>query len=201
MITVYSYIVTHDTGFAPNPFHGHLTLACCKPQIRLRAQVGDWVVGLSSGGLRVIYAMRVAERLSFTEYWSALRFRDKRPDRTSASASLRRGDNIYEPAGTGAFHQLPSAHSHADGTENPESKAHDLGGRHVLVAGDFVYFGGGGPPLPPELAFLKVGRGHRCRFTQEQVGRFIKWMSGQTGRVRGRPTDWAAGDDSWREYQ
>lgn len=44
---VYSYIVTHDTGFAPNPFHGVLTLACCKPAIRRAAEVGDVIVGLT----------------------------------------------------------------------------------------------------------------------------------------------------------
>nr|WP_269667332.1 hypothetical protein [Polaromonas naphthalenivorans] len=26
--------MTHDSGFAPNPFHGTLTLATCKPGIR-----------------------------------------------------------------------------------------------------------------------------------------------------------------------
>ena len=31
---VFSYVVVHDTGFSPNPFHGLLTLACCKPLIR-----------------------------------------------------------------------------------------------------------------------------------------------------------------------
>ncbi|WP_198140678.1 Nmad2 family putative nucleotide modification protein [Polaromonas naphthalenivorans] len=28
------YLMTHDSGFAPNPFHGTLTLATCKPGIR-----------------------------------------------------------------------------------------------------------------------------------------------------------------------
>ena len=47
-MTLYSYIVTTDSGFAPNPFHGYLTLACCKPMIRRTVQVGDVVVGLSA---------------------------------------------------------------------------------------------------------------------------------------------------------
>jgi hypothetical protein len=34
-----------DTGFAPNPFHDFLTLATCKPDIRKKAQIGDWVLG------------------------------------------------------------------------------------------------------------------------------------------------------------
>ena len=31
---VYEYVMTSDSGFAPNPFHGTCTLACCKPRIR-----------------------------------------------------------------------------------------------------------------------------------------------------------------------
>lgn len=45
---LYVYVVTHDTGFAPNPFHGYCTLATCKPHIRGRAEAGDWVIGLGS---------------------------------------------------------------------------------------------------------------------------------------------------------
>ena len=33
-MTLFSYVIEHDLGFAPNPFHGVCTLACCKPQIR-----------------------------------------------------------------------------------------------------------------------------------------------------------------------
>ncbi|WP_171031592.1 hypothetical protein [Eubacterium sp. BSD2780061688b_171218_H5] len=31
---VYEYVMKCDTGFAPNPFYGTCTLACCKPRIR-----------------------------------------------------------------------------------------------------------------------------------------------------------------------
>jgi len=195
---VYSYIVTHDSGFAPNPFHGHLTLACCKPNIRQTAQVGDWVIGLSPHGERVVYAMRVANRLSFEQYWSAPEFSPKKPDTMSTAASIQRGDNIYEPLGAGDFRQLPSRHSYKDGSENIEQKKRDLGGFHMLVAGEFEYFGGAGPDLPRALAFLKIGRGHRCRFTREQVETFTHWVAGQPRGIRGRPTDWPTGDESWR---
>lgn len=75
--TLYSYIVEADSGFAPNPFFGRCTLACCKPAIRraignrllqqsghadilqLRADDPDyirsqniWVVGLAGAALR-----------------------------------------------------------------------------------------------------------------------------------------------------
>lgn len=73
---LYSYVVSSDSGFAPNPFFGVCTLACCKPAIRraiggrllrqsgradiaalrqadpgyVRAQ-NIWVVGLAGVGL------------------------------------------------------------------------------------------------------------------------------------------------------
>ena len=93
---------------------------------------------------------------------------------------------------------MPSSHSFKDGTENPDSKTHDLGGRHVLVADEFVYFGGSGPDLPTELEFLIGGRGHRCRFTREQVELFTEWINQQQGGIRDRPTDWPPNDESWR---
>ena len=34
---IFSYVITHDSGFAPNPFGGFLTLATCKPKIRKSA--------------------------------------------------------------------------------------------------------------------------------------------------------------------
>lgn len=44
---LYSYVVKHDTGFAPNPFFGYCTVACCKSEIRLKAEKGHWIVGLT----------------------------------------------------------------------------------------------------------------------------------------------------------
>lgn len=56
---LYRYVMTYDTGLAPNPYHGYCTLALCKPQIRRTAQVGDWIMGfgsVSAGlGRRLIY--------------------------------------------------------------------------------------------------------------------------------------------------
>lgn len=62
---LYSYIVAHDTGFAPNPFWGWCTLATCKPRIRKSAGVGDWIIGLTPkrAGNRLLYAMKVEEKI------------------------------------------------------------------------------------------------------------------------------------------
>jgi hypothetical protein len=45
---LYSHIVKHETGVAPNPFFGDCTLARCKPKIRQKAWKGDWFVGLTA---------------------------------------------------------------------------------------------------------------------------------------------------------
>ena len=95
---LYSYVVARDYGFAPNPFFGACTLATCKPIIRRKAQIGDWIVGTGSAtkGCRdhLVYAMRVAETMSFNDYWSDPRFRAKRPN-LRGSIKQAYGDNIY----------------------------------------------------------------------------------------------------------
>ncbi len=45
---IYSYVLRYDDGVAPNPFFGFCTLAVCKPVIRRKAQVGDWIIGTGS---------------------------------------------------------------------------------------------------------------------------------------------------------
>ncbi|MEZ6036511.1 MAG: hypothetical protein R3F29_03450 [Planctomycetota bacterium] len=196
---VFSYVVAADSGFAPNPFHGVCTLACCKPTIRRTASAGDLVVGMSRRCERVVYAMRVARVLDFEGYWADAAAASKRPDRAAASARLRRGDNIYRPLGDGEFEQLPSGHSQQDGSRHEGHCRRDLGGRHVLVADDFCYFGGAGPPVPIELGFLKTGRGHRCHFTAEQLRLVERWFEEIPRGVLGAPGRWPPGDDSWRE--
>ena len=66
---LFSYVVASDSGFAPNPFWGILTLACCKPRIRLSAEPGDLLVGLTPSGLgnAVMYVARVEGKLTFRE--------------------------------------------------------------------------------------------------------------------------------------
>lgn len=195
---VYSYIVVNDGGFAPNPFHGLCTLACCKPKIRASAAVGDMIVGLSSRSERIVYAMRVDRVLSFADYWSDPAYAAKRPQWRSARELDRCGDNIYRPGRDRTFSQLASYHSRDDGTEHPRRMAKDLRGEAVLVGERFVYFGASGPPRPAELAFLKTGRGHRCRFTDAEVAAVVGWFADKLdGRVHGRPKQWPDGDETW----
>jgi len=200
-MTVYSYIVTDDTGFSPNPFHGYCTLACCKPAIRRTAKKGDWVVGLTpkKQGHRIVYFMRVDETpKTYAEYWRDKRFIAKRP-RYDDSVLKKCGDNIYEPKGSG-YRQLPSMHSNRDNREleNPVNKAHDLGGKHVLISETFAYFGSEPRNLPSDLTALAPGRGHRSRFSDEVKEAFLNFTRTAKFGVHAHPRRWTEGDISWK---
>jgi Nucleotide modification associated domain 2 len=194
---LYSYIVKHDTGFAPNPFYGYCTLACCKPIIRRTAEKGDWIVGLTpqSAGNSIVYFMRVDDVVpSFSEYWADFRFRAKRPSQTG-ELRKRCGDNVYEPHARG-FRQLPSMHSKGM-LEDEDNKAHDLSGKRILVSETFAYFGSKPLTLPTELQSLIVGRGHRSKFSDETKASFVRFAGTVGFGVHAAPRQWTQGDDSW----
>jgi hypothetical protein len=83
MPKLYSYVVDHDLGFAPNPFGGCCTLAKCKFSTKKRnivemAEEGDWIAGTggadlskSAGHGKLIYAMRVDDKIPLAEYCQA----------------------------------------------------------------------------------------------------------------------------------
>src|SRR5512147_3021801 len=101
-MSIYVYTLVHDTGFAPNPFHGFCTLACCKPKIRAGASVGDWVVGITpkAYGHRLAYYMRVDETLTFGQYFRDPRFAAKKPhDVSGLSPPGSWGPSITEITG------------------------------------------------------------------------------------------------------
>jgi hypothetical protein len=174
---LYSYIVTHDTGFSPNPYWGYCTLACCKPIIRRNANIGDWMVGIStkSKGHRLIYAMEVNEILPFEQYHKDPRFKDKIPDFKNPNKLYRFGDNIYKPLPNGEFKQLPSMHS-SGALENYITKQTDLNGKNVLVSTNFWYFGSEAIALPNQFHDLIAGRGYKCRFPEELVKQFLSCL-------------------------
>jgi hypothetical protein len=196
---LYSYIVTHDTGFAPNPFWGFCTLACCKPSIRRTAKVGDWIVGLTPKpeGNRLIYAMLVGEILTYKSFFNDNRFALKIPDYSKDEVVHKCGDNIYKPLVNGEFQQLQSMHSNGL-NENPIKKVDDLSGECVLVARKFNYFGSNALELPAELSVLIVGRGHKNSFSEQIIQTFLKFIADQPEGVNAPPAKWLRNDESWR---
>lgn len=199
--TLFSYIVAYDSGFAPNPFNDFCTLATCKPEIRKAAKLDDWVVGTGSGrkgvrlGDRLVYAMRVTDTLSFAEYSADSRFARKKPN-LHGSYRMACGDNIYYPGNEpGAWQQLNSFHSNPDGTPNPDHIRRDTSVDRVLVSEDFIYFGGEGPEVPPNLRngdydLVRKWRGQSKIADSSFIERFERWVCdlGVTG-YRGKPWD------------
>src|SRR3569623_2505651 len=87
MPQVFSYVVDHDRGFAPNPTGGFCTLVHCKfggiggrRNVVELADLGDWVLGTggnsraSSGHGTILYLMGVDEKPSFPTYLADPRF-------------------------------------------------------------------------------------------------------------------------------
>lgn len=195
-MTVFSYVIEHDFGFAPNPFHGACTLACCKPKIRKKATVGDYILGTGAARPKLIghliYWMRVDEVTTFDQYWSDRRFHRKKPV-MSGTTFLRYGDNIYHHDGRKDFKQEDSFHSLEDGSISIGDLHRDTGETDkVLVGREFTYWGRSGVKVPDQLAcFVKKGPGHRCQFTEEQIAALLAWLNThpEHGYID-EPADW-----------
>jgi hypothetical protein len=197
-VRLFSYVVEHDFGFAPNPFHGFLTLATCKADIRSAARVGDYVVGTGSVVHRrtgyLVYFMRVGEVVTYEEYWTDDRFSVKKP-RFNVARKVAYGDNIYHKV-NGVWVQGDSFHSMPGGGPNEDNLRRDTRRDKVLIAHHFAYWGGSGPEIPPEFRQnpdqnVLAGRGHRSNFLPVFAADFVAWLEslGVEGYV-GVPTDW-----------
>lgn len=166
----YSYIVSRDYGFAPNPFHGFLTLATCKPKIRKNAEVGDYIIGNSGvkSGYKLIYMAKVDAVISFDEYWNNLQYKSKRPV-MNGSLKLLYGDNIYHHDNNGAWFQEDSHHSYGDGSVNMYNLNRDTGTTdNVLICHNYFYFGKSMFTLDGLFqGCVCKNRGHRCVSTED----------------------------------
>lgn len=159
-----SYTMTDDTGFAPNPYHGILTLATCKPQIRRseRVKEGVWIAGWAgkalqqNGGRELIYLAQVSKKIPLGEYYE--NYKEKRPllieesymehkkdekkrcSRIKASAENNpdiMGDNIYKLNRlSGLLEWQPNNFHTSDCAE------HDTNGQNAIICNEFYYFGG-----------------------------------------------------------
>lgn len=203
MVHIFSYVVRYDSGFAPNPFYDYCTLATCKPDIRGRAEVGDWVVGSASNdrsirrGGHLVYAMRVTETTTFDDYATDARFESKKPLRMG-SRKQSCGDNIYfRETANGEWRQRDLFHSHENGQLHPQHVARDTGTNRVLISNDFIYFGGEGPTFPGDLndrhgrPLCKSGIGRSCFDDPQLVKRLEHWLRCfKVSGYQGPPQEW-----------
>lgn len=201
---LYSYVLRHDDGFAPNPFHNALTLATCKPVIRRKAKVGDYVIGTGSkprndkGNL--MYIMQVNEVLSMEDYAKDSRFANKIPNMNS-NRVMQSGDNIYE-FDEDMTNQRDSLHRKLDGSVSEKDKIRDMSGKSVLISNNFVYFGDDSRPIPER--FKTTDNKSICQLRQSHrklnkknfplIDEFIEWAYSQDvekNQILGNPASWS----------
>jgi hypothetical protein len=199
---LFAYKLTHDSGFAPNPFHGYGTLATCKPQIRLKKGVGDWIAGFTSrrlngdepGNERLVYLMRVDEKMGLEEYFTDPRFEKKKPTQRSERRIDLVGDNIYFRE-RGQWKQLPNRN------HSPADIARDTGGRCVLISETFAYFGSAPLDIPVQIR-PAVPSGISAHGAMTKDGRtaqdFIEFVMAHKLQRPPRPELWRNADTSWK---
>lgn len=157
---MFSYVVDHDYGFAPNPEGGLCSLARCKfgsprkANLVEKTRVGDWILGTvgkknSKGNTGVLiggllYAMKVTEKILLEEYI------EKYPSRRDAISRSGCGQE-------------------------------ELGGRYALLSTVYFYFGCKAislDALPQYEAhpLAKKGPGYRRDFDESYVQRLEKWL-------------------------
>ena len=182
-----AYKVKNDSGFAPNPYFGVLTLATCKPKIRSSSNVhiGDWIAGWTAasskyfptpfGEEKLVYLARISNIIPIEQYW--YEYPQKRPDFSKPKSSPEYyGDNIYEPDPLESY-GFKRVDSHFHCTE--ENKKHDLGGKNVIICKEFYYFSAEKAleiPYDIRNGFNNDQRGHRDFEDEEKIESFIKFV-------------------------
>ncbi len=191
IMRLYGYVITRDFGFAPNPYYGICTLATCKPKIRKTAEIGDWVAGFGGSATlvkgRLVYIMRISEKIAFDDYWNGIKFDKKKPNFLKSRKACY-GDNIYHHDDKGEWIQENSHHSFEDEI-NYKNLYKDTSEDAVLISEKFWYFGNNAPELPSNLDSLKhQSRGHKIAKDQNIIIRLIDWLENNFEEgINGRP--------------
>lgn len=186
MMTLCTYVLTKDTGLAPNPFWGSCTLAVCTPNRQgAKVGIGDWIAGFSpaADGNRLIYAMQLSERIHMNDYFRDPRYAVKKPN-LRGTWEQRCGDNFYSQGPDGTWIQHRNRFH-----LGPEYLAKDTRNPFVYVSKTFWYFGAAAASVPPEFHRLIGARGIRVNHPTELVREFIDWLqSRHTAGVYGSPS-------------
>ena len=167
------YIIARDYGFAPNPFYGFCTLACCKSKIRKKAEKGDWIIGLGSEKLKcrgsLIFAMKITEKpITFSEYYKDPRFILKKPVIKSSLKAIH-GDNVYHKNSKGVFIQDDCHHHHKCLDIRKQNIKKDTKVDRVLISDHFFYFGDNYLSSQDNKLFIKVKREFKGLLQSDQV--------------------------------
>ena len=163
-VKIFSYVVDHDYGYAPNASSGACLLSHCKfstdgrrKNVLESVRVGDWIVGTggSSGETakadRIVYAMMVEEKIPIAALFKDVRF--KKTAEAAGYPKNRSGCRVH-------------------------------GKEFVVSFREFGYFGKNAIKIPRRfLNFrttgesLKAHRGYKTRFSKEFVRQFLSWVN------------------------
>ena len=182
-----SYVMTSDTGLAPNPYWGICSLALCTPN-HMNAQLkpDDWVVGHSTvaTGHRLIYAMRLTKVLDMTTYFHE--YKQKRPV-LDGTPEQRCGDNFHYFE-NGQWKYIPSALHCCE-----EEFEQDQGRQVFLAEGEdnFWYFGDKSLDFAAQFpSLIHNGRGISYERDEKAIKAFSDWLQGMGVRgCIGKPSD------------
>ena len=204
---VYAYKMTNDSGFAPNPFFGKLTLATCKPGIRQSKKIGDYIAGFTSKELcgekclnRLIFLAKISDIIPHFDYFNHPEFQEKIP-KNNKEFIYRAGDNIYKP-----LVDNPKSWKDFETIENfnhdDTQKEHDLSGINVLISEEFWYFGRNALKIAPELQINIPEKQTRYgeKTEGERFKKFLKALKEKFGKhgIYGKPFKWPESDNSWK---
>jgi hypothetical protein len=151
---IWTYVITHNCGSAPNFEKPATTLAICKPRIRAKAEKGDVVLAFNGKPLNrdqphsVCWAGVVSKTMKIRDYWNDKHFTCKKQGQTQVP------DNIYMPIRNGRLKQVNNDIHQLQDAER------DKGGKNVLVFEKRWHFGENGPVLP-EYFHLRMGKNAR----------------------------------------
>ena len=176
---IFSYVLRYDDGAAPNPYWDVCTLAICKPGIRKKAEIGDWILGTGNkkfGNDRVVYAMKVSRKKLLKEYdeYCKINLKNKIPKWDSKNFKLRVGDCVYDYSEGDEPKLRKSVH-------DERNKKRDLSGQYVLMSDHFYYFGNNQArqfQIPEELKeIIKKNQGYKKIEKLDLIESFEIWIN------------------------
>jgi Nucleotide modification associated domain 2 len=184
---LYSYTVKYDTGLAPNPFWGKLTLNLCKPAIRRTAVETNWIIGTGSKNVKsksgrtldysgkLVYAMKVTSKLTMEEYDVFCNDELKKKVPFPDTKDLRRvlGDSIYDYS----VNKIPRLRKMKN-LHDESNRETDLSGQNTLISEHFYYFGKNAVDISEKFpSLIKNSIGHLICEDNEIIEEFEKWIS------------------------
>jgi hypothetical protein len=169
-VSIFIYKLTVDAGVAPCVEKGILSLAICKPMIRMRARPGDLIFGFAANRIendnrglnQLIYVARVTGKEEEGAYYSNSRYsgrKDRIYRQVNGKFVRRAGGDRFHTEATDLLHDLgePPGYSRAA----------------VLLSNDFRYYGRYATNKYQKFSAIKkaverLKQGHRARFSEEE---------------------------------